>query len=559
MAQLRAKKNPLLKDTLFPLVFDTTVIGRHPYCEIVLDHGAISREHARIIRDQEIYYIEDLHSRNGTFLNGKPVERKQPLYEGDVIRICDMDFTFYSGDADKPSDSSLMRPGHDVVYDDTPVNDSLYIMSQVPVVTQDQDTMPGKSNADVKFRALVDLGRNLNSVLEDMLPHLAANLLRFFKHADGAYVFLRNPESQKLELKAFQHRKNSPNERLHISRTILEKAAAAKTAILSNDVSGDSWFDTSQSIVDYQICSIMVTPLLDFNNEVFGVIQLDSRSGGHRFTSDDLDLLVTVTYQAAISYENARRYERIAQERVLEREMSVAHKVQLGFLPIQPPKLENYAFFDYYQPAKYLGGDYFDYIELPDGRLAVTLGDVSGKGVPAALLMAKLSAEVRYSLVIEPTPAQAMQRLNRVFCEDRWDSRFITFMLTVLDPKTHQIVMLNAGHNPPLFRDRNGQIREIADNLGGLPLGTGHETVYREDTLIMEPEELIVIYSDGLLDAMNTGGNFYELRRIREQVGIPGQTSVDAVGRSLMNSIRKFVGSAPQTDDQCLVIFGRYS
>jgi serine phosphatase RsbU (regulator of sigma subunit) len=296
---------------------------------------------------------------------------------------------------------------------------------------------------------------------------------------------------------------------------------------------------------------------------------LDSRSTGKRFNSDDLDTLVSIAYQVSITYENIRRYEAIAQERALEREMSVAHKVQKGFLPIQPPKVENYGFFDYYQPAKYLGGDYFDYITLPDGRLAVALGDVSGKGVSAALLMAKLSSEVRYSLVTEPTPADAMKRLNNIFCEVRWDSRFITFLLTLIDPKTHTVIMLNAGHNPPLLCDicvapenrisDTPRVREIADHLKGLPLGVQPNVTYHQLTLELMQGQMVAIFSDGLTDAMNMEGQPFELKRIKEFLSSQTQQqSVDAIGRRLIDAIRAFSGNAPQSDDQCLVLFGRF-
>jgi serine phosphatase RsbU (regulator of sigma subunit) len=311
----------------------------------------------------------------------------------------------------------------------------------------------------------------------------------------------------------------------------------------------------------------MVTPLLDFHRNVFGIVQLDSRSTGKRFDSDDLNMLVDISHQITISYENMRYYEAIAQERALERELSVAHKVQKGFLPIQPPKVANYGFFDYYQPAQYLGGDYFDYIPLPDGRLAVALGDVSGKGVPAALLMAKLSAEVRYSLVTEATPANAMNRLNAIFCEERWDSRFVTFLLTLIDTKTHTITMLNAGHNPPLLCDvcTNEEttapgwqrVREIAGDLKGLPLGVSQESHYEQLTFELAKGQMIAIYSDGLTDAMNMEGQTYDLSRIKEMLTSTRAGTVDAIGRSLIDAMRHFSANAPQSDDQCLVLFGR--
>ena len=577
MAHLRAKKNSMLKDETFPLLFETTVLGRHPYCEVVLDHGAVSREHARILRNNNRYYVEDLHSRNGTFLNSKPVERKQPLFNGDVIRVCDLEFIFYSDSTERPPTASdsvidvLFDSGQQLVLDDSPMREPLHITSQIPLESPTASAVRKKksSSREQKFRALIDMGRNLGFQADEALPKLTQNLLKFFPNADSAYLFLKEEGSNQFLLQAFQHRDPGfVSDKMLISRSTLEKAAATKVAILSDDMSGDSWFDGNQSLIDFQICSIMVTPLLDFNRNVFGIVQLDSRSTGQRFDSDDLDMLVDISHQISISYENMRYYEKIAQERALEREMSVAHKVQKGFLPIRPPQVENYGFFDYYQPAQYLGGDYFDYITLPDGRLVVALGDVSGKGVPAALLMAKLSSEVRYSLVTEATLADTMHRLNTVFCEERWDNRFITFLLTCIDTQSHTVTMLNAGHNPPLLCDvcvneeaadlEQPRVRVIADNLKGLPLGISPNSRYEQLQMTLAAGQLIAIYSDGLTDAMNMDGQTYDLARIKEMLATTQAKTVDAIGRNLIDSIRQFSANTPQADDQCLVLFGRF-
>ena len=572
MAHLRAKKNTILRDEIFPLLFETTVMGRHPYCEVILDHGAVSREHARISRNQSRYYVEDLHSRNGTWLNGKPVERKQQLFNGDVIRVCDLEFIFYSDSTERPptASDSYIETGQQLLLDESPMHVPLRVTSEIPVGMQSASSIRRKKtrSREKKFRAMVDMGRNLGFQVDDAVPRLTQNLLKYFPNADCAYFFLKEESSNQFVLQAFKHRDpNFVSDKLPISRSTLEKAAATKTAILSDDVSGDSWFDGNQSMMDFQLCSIMVTPLLDFNRNVFGIVQLDSRSTGKRFDSDDLDMLVDISHQITISYENMRYYEKIAQERALERELSVAHKVQKGFLPIQPPKVAHYGFFDYYQPAQYLGGDYFDYITLPDGRLVVALGDVSGKGVPAALLMAKLSAEVRYSLVTEATPADAMNRLNAVFCEERWDSRFITFLLTLIDTKTNTVTMLNAGHNPPLLCDvrvndattdpDRPRVRAIAGHLKGLPLGVSPDSRYDQISFGLDRGQMIAIYSDGLTDAMNMEGQTYDLTRIREMLANPQADTVDAIGRNLIDSIRQFSANTPQADDQCLVLFGR--
>ena len=137
----------------------------------------------------------------------------------------------------------------------------------------------------------------------------------------------------------------------------------------------------------------------------------------------------------------------------MRRELAVAHEVQRGFLPSESPQLPHYDFFEFYEPANALGGDYYDYVELPRGRLAVVLGDVSGKGISASLLMAKLSAEARFCLISEPTPAAAIGRLNRIFCGSGWEDRFVTLVLAVLDPLENNVTLVNrrphAAHPAP--------------------------------------------------------------------------------------------------------------
>ncbi len=182
------------------------------------------------------------------------------------------------------------------------------------------------------------------------------------------------------------------------------------------------------------------------------MIQLDALDQRNRFRQDDLDMLVSVACQAAFAVENAQLHEAAMRDQAMKRELAVAHEVQRGFLPSAAPRIPEYDFFEFYEPASQLGGDYYDYVELPGGRLAVVVADVSGKGISASLLMAKLSAETRYCLASEPEPAQAIGRLNRVFCDSVWDDRFVTMVLAVLDPRRHEVTIVNAGHLPPLWR-----------------------------------------------------------------------------------------------------------
>jgi serine phosphatase RsbU (regulator of sigma subunit) len=338
----------------------------------------------------------------------------------------------------------------------------------------------------------------------------------------------------------------------------LEKVSISKHAVLSDDIANDSRFEPTDSIISYNICSVMAVPIMDYDqSEVLGVLQVDARTQGHKFTHEDLDLLVSLAYQVAVCYQNAKLHEVAITEKVMEREMNIANTVQRGLLPQSPPVVANYKFFDFYRPAKYLGGDYYDYIMLADGRLVFALGDVSGKGVAASLLMAKLSAEVRGSLIIETSFASVMQRLNRIFCDSRWDNRFVTFFFGVLDPATHEICFYNAGHIPPILVSPGGKAELQGENIIGLPLGVMDDSEYPEIRLTMQCGQKLVVISDGITDAMNGKGDYFTLNGVLKYISGAGADSVEEFGEQLISAAHSFAGRTPQTDDQSLVIVGR--
>lgn len=565
MVTLKIKPNDLIPEEEFTLGTEPVVIGRHPNCDIVLDYGAISREHAKISFEEGAYYVEDLRSRNGTFLNSNLIDRKIPIFDGDIIRICDIELVFnidsYDPEQmfeDKKKISDLSTKN--VVVLDRPESESgIHVKSQIPMGPE--KPAMNAANAEAKLRALIEIGRNLGAAADEVLPQLLTNLLKIFRQADCAYILLVDQKTKRLELRSFKHRDPENKESFRISRTVLEKVADSKAAILSDDVANDSRFDPSESIVNYHINSIMAAPIMNVErNEVLGVIQVDSRSGSHKFTFDDLDLLVSVAYQVAVSYENALLQEALINEKVMEREMNVAHKVQRGILPYSAPEVPGYEFFDFYQPAKFLGGDYYDYIPLPDGRIAIALGDVSGKGVSAALLMAKLSAEVRYGLLVEPTFADAMKRINNVYCDSRWDDRFITFMLAILDPMTHKVCFYNAGHIQPILCTPGGETVLLdQEDYTRLPLGIIEDSDYPEFSITLQPGQKFAVFSDGLTDAMNHKEESFSLTAVKNTLSEHSARSTLDMGRHLISTIRSYVGKTDQTDDQCLVICGRKS
>ena len=566
MAFLRTRDSSVIANKTFPLENAIVRIGRISSNDVCLDHHGISREHAIITHDQKGYYITDLGSRNGTYLNGRSVPDKTKLADGDLLRFCDLELVFFehdhpSNESLKPSESDTIRQQNKeqisrVVLADIGPSDVYSIKSKIAL--GEKRPALTSANAAVKLRAMIDIGRNLGAAVDQVLPQLVENLLKIFLQADCAYILLHDENTQRLELKAFLHRDPNNQESFRISRTILEKVAHTKAAVLSDDVANDSRFEPTDSIISYNICSIMAVPIMDYDHaEVLGVIQVDARSRGQKFTHEDLDLLVSLGYQVAVTYQNAKLHEIAISEKVMEREMNIANTVQRGLLPQSLPVVANYNFFDFYRPAKYLGGDYYDYIILADGRLVFALGDVSGKGVAASLLMAKLSAEVRGGLIIEPTFANMIQRLNRIFCEPRWNDRFVTFFIGILDPSTHEICFHNAGHIPPILVSPDGKADMLGEDIIGLPLGVMDDTEYPESRFTIQNGQKLVVLSDGITDAMNAQGEYFAMKGVLKHISSSCVDSVETFGKHLISAVHSFAGRTPQTDDQSLVVVGR--
>ena len=262
-------------------------------------------------------------------------------------------------------------------------------------------------NTEAKLKALLEISRNLGRAIGmvDVLPKMLDSLFKIFIQADRGFIVLKDPQSGRLVPKAIKYRRSEDTQSIKISRTIINSVMTSKQAVLSADAASDERFDMSESIVDFRIRSMMCAPLITGEGNALGVIQIDTLDPRNRFNREDLDVLASVACQAAFAVENAQLHETALRDQAIKRELAVAHEVQRGFLPAESPNLAGYDFFEFYESAHALGGDYYDYVPLSGGRLAVVLGDVSGKGISASLLMAKLSAEARYCLASEPTPA----------------------------------------------------------------------------------------------------------------------------------------------------------
>jgi serine phosphatase RsbU (regulator of sigma subunit) len=339
----------------------------------------------------------------------------------------------------------------------------------------------------------------------------------------------------------------------------VERAAKERRAILIEDAAEDQQNAVTDSISRLRMRSIICAPLLSQSEEVLGAVQLDTRRKKRKFTLDDTQILASVARQAAISVEYVQLHQEKMRHVRLQRELDIARQVQYSLLPEALPELEGYLFWAYYQAAGPVGGDFYDFLRLPNGKQAVLLGDVAGKGVPAALNMVKVSTLCKVALLRHPdNVAQAMNSLNGDLCHPGGDISLASLILCVVDPNSHEVILANAGHMAPIFRRNDGTLDErLGDEVGGYMLGVEPECVYQTGTTRLGPGEFVVMYSDGISDAMNAAQKRYTVERIRKRLLEIGSEEPVRIGETLLEDVRQHAAGTEQHDDMALVVLRR--
>lgn len=553
-----------------------TVLGRHPQCQIILENAAVSRYHAQILDSHGTFYIEDLRSRNRTLLNGEPVNGRHELHDADEIQVCDVRLRFHlqpAPDLPKTPPASVRIPAADgpatgrrrvTAFTGTapeidqpfgPENAGSSIISRVGA---DSSQLRLNVRPEAKLRAVLEIARRLGGALdlEDVLQTTLDQLFQIFPQADDGFVVLVEPASRKLSVKALKSRRPEGDAEVRVSQTIIQQALDSGEAILSADAAEDARFDSSHSVSNLRIRSMMCVPLIGKSGEALGVIQLDSKGLSRQFLDDDLEMLASVASQISLALENARLHEELLKQRDMQRDLEFATQVQLGFLPSQRPQITGYELYDYYEAALRVGGDCFDYVPLADGRLAITIGDVAGKGVPAALLMARLYSASRYQLLLTSSPAAALAGLNAEITAGGLGHRFVTYLAAVLDPQTHRATIANAGHLPPLLRTADGKVKSIGKKDSGMPLGIVPDQSFKESEVQFRPGDLLLMCTDGITEAMNPDHEIYGRAGLEKYLA-RATGDLEQVVEGIIEDVERFSHSETQRDDVCLVALRR--
>ena len=374
-----------------------TMIGRHSECQIVLRNSTISRRHARIRQDGDHYVIDDMDSQHGTRVNGETVRLAARLRNGDEILLSQIRMVFRTSAEDDDIDDD--RPSSIIT--------SLDVL-QAAGLKKDSQSAP-------KWRALLEITRALGVSLDlqEILPNVLQNIFQILSQASRGCILLADQADGRLRPYATKPSLGKKDAPPPISRTISESVMSQAKALLTSDAGADERFAASDSVLDLKMRSVMCAPLIGSSKVPFGMIHLDAQDPAAQFTSDDLDVLVNIANLVGQAVDHVRLHETQMEFARRELDMDTARQVQTHFLPQERPTIEGYQVFDFYEPTEHVGGDYFGYTWLPDGRLAIAVGDVAGHGVPAALLMARLCSEARYSLVTDIIPSEAIDSLNR--------------------------------------------------------------------------------------------------------------------------------------------------
>lgn len=548
MATLIVQHSNGVSDT-FPISRLRTTIGRSARSDVCIPDAFASRLHAEVRQEGDSFWLMDLGSANGTRLNGAVVTSSLPLYSGGEIQIGETKIRF-ENDIELPKNVSAT-----LIADATDRLDPSQTISldsrRYPTAEILESTATSRSDL-LGLISKVGVALLSSSGLDDTLNQVASLVFEAVP-AQRVVIMLRGERADDdMLIKVARVRgSDEPLGEVRISRAIMTEVVENGKAVLTSDAQQDPRF-ASQTLVLQGIRSVLAVPLSVDERHVFGLIYADSPTHESTFSKEHLDILTTLASVASIRVENASLLdERMRRER-MEHELQLATEIQQRFQPAGPPIVEGYEFQGISFACYEIGGDYYDFIERHDGKLVIALGDVSGKGTAAALLMSSLHAAIHAQVAAKTALDKTVVSINEYLVENTPANRFVTLFIAELDPATSELKFINAGHNPPLVARTGGEIEQLAS--GGLPLGLLPMAEYEVGSLKLNGGDALVIYSDGVSEANNLSEEEFGLDRLSEVIRTNVNRSAAGIRDKVESALSEFTGTAPANDDITLVI-----
>ena len=521
------QKNIVLNRTPF-------TVGRKVDKDLVIADPRVSRDHAQIMQQGQDFFIEDLGSKHGTFVNGERIQR-QKLERGDRLEFGARDSAYV-----------LFNPAH------ATSNTAREFLSQISVIK------PETSELET-LRLFLEAARKLNTagVLEEILITMLDVTLQLTR-AERAYVFLKD-EDGNLVLKAGRNAKKEPLlDDKTISHSILEESLRSNSEFLLTDTSQSLDLSGRQSIVAYDLRTVVCIPLRKLQvqsardgqtpspsasaAQAMGVLYVDSRFASRDISGVSQDILHAIATEAASLIENARLVQAEEEARRYQQELSIAASIQQRLMQVKIPEVPFARVRPRNLQCKEIGGDFYDAVTTKDG-LAVVLADVSGKGVSAALLASSLQAMIYSHLIAGLSLTEVVTAVNRFFAEKMAGEKYATLLLARLR-RDGELEYVNCGHVPPLLVCKGEVMRPPHGNV---PVGLLADATFESATCQMKSGDRFILVTDGVTEAENMEGDFFEDSRLE------AAASKSPTLEGIFSAVTEFCAGNPLSDD-CTVV-----
>ena len=437
-----------------------------------------------------------------------------------------------------------------------------------------------------EHKIFFDLGQGTRAVSSiDQLYENLATKIREALEANNAAIFVRDELSGDFNLRVFSGQVNSvalctpkngaPGKqiilgaRAFVARRLMN--LSTPLSIEARDV--ETWEQALNStmpalretrVQEHQILRLLKSRLLvqiRQKDELVGILSLGPRRGEFHYSAADRELLMSVAAQLALAIDNARLTERMVAQERLRRELALAAEVQQRLLPSRAPKSAAMEVAGFCEPARGVGGDYYDFINFENRHLGLAIADVAGKGMPAALLMSTVQATLRSltvrngsSLTLAPELSQIVAKLNRLLFDSTKGEHYVTFFYATFDQSTQLLTYVNAGHNPPLYLQADGTEGFRQLTAGGLVAGAFEHAAYEQETVQMQSNDLLFLYTDGLTEAQNLTGEEFGTSRIMEILKSLASLPVNQIRDEVVRRVKEWCFGMPLYDDLTFVV-----
>jgi len=506
-------------------------IGRSPKNDLVVRDPHVSRFHAKIVRGAFGYYLVGLDSRNRTLVNGHPAEEPMVLDNGDRIQLGSTILAF----------ESTTVPN--VRIEETPRQAFSPVSSRSQAKARGHRMLGAILDADRELRPGRPLAEALGVILE-----MARQAIPFER---GAVLLRRWGDLIPIAIYPSSATRDDP---IIISRGILTHVMRTGTGTLTSDAMADDRFTGYDSVHRNRVRSALCVPIMSPGGPL-GAVYLDSSHEARLFSRDDLEILERIADLAGCKIECTRMFRHALEADRMQRELDVAWDLQRSILPAEPPRVPGYEFHAITRPCLQVGGDAYDYVTFPDGRVGLCVVDSAGHGLDASLLMAYCQASLRALCDLDLTAADTCRRLNGLLNARIPSNRFVTLFFGILDAERHTLSWVNAGQPSPVIVGRAGDTTFLKRT--GMPIGMFPDSAFRARTNAFDPGAVLVCFSDGLIDARDGAGRPFGAERLIElAVALRGLPPGEFVGE-VMARVDAHAGAEPVDADDLTIMMVR--